>query len=32
MKSFIQQRLTLADECNVNQNFFGYKAVFFNKA
>ncbi len=25
----IQQRLTLADGCNIDQNFFGHKAVFF---
>ena len=30
MKPFIQQRLKLADGCNVDQIFFGYKAAFFS--
>jgi hypothetical protein len=28
-KPFIQQRLTLGDGCNVDQNIFGHKAAFF---
>jgi len=26
---FIKQRLTIADGCNVDKNFFGHKAAFF---
>ncbi len=30
IKPFIQQRLTLEDECNVYQIFFDHKAAFFS--
>jgi hypothetical protein len=29
IKPLFQQRLTLADGCNVDQNSFGRKAAFF---
>jgi len=29
-QSFRQQKLSLEDGCNVDQNFFGHKAAFFS--